>query len=35
MRKAWYEKDWDDYVLIDNGLYHNKNSFGASGHGRG
>jgi hypothetical protein len=35
MRKAWYEKDWDDYVLIDNGLYHNKNSFGDSGHGRG
>lgn len=30
MRRAWFEQDWEDYCLIDNGLYHNKNSFGAS-----
>lgn len=30
MRRAWFEPDWEDYCLIDNGLYHNQNSFGAS-----
>lgn len=27
MRKAWFEQSWDDFVLIDNGLYHNNNRF--------
>lgn len=30
MREAWFEKNWQDYVLIDNGLYHNNNSFSES-----
>lgn len=34
MRKAWFEKDWEDYCLINNGLYHNSNSFGNSRNGR-
>lgn len=27
MRRAWFEQDWDDYVLIDNGLFHNDKHF--------
>lgn len=34
MRRAWFEKDWKDYVLIDNGLYHNNNSFSDSENAR-
>lgn len=34
MRRAWFEQDWEDYCLIDNGLYHNSNSFGASENAR-
>lgn len=34
MRRAWYENDFEDYVLINNGIYKNNNSFGLSGHGR-
>lgn len=30
MRRAWYEREWKDFVLIDNGLYHNSNSFSNS-----
>jgi len=32
MRKAWHERDFEDYVLIDNGIYHNDNNFWESGH---
>lgn len=32
MRKSWYDKDFEDYVLINNGINHNKNSFSESGH---
>ena len=35
MRRAWFEKGWEDYCLIDNGLYHNKNSFSESENARG
>ena len=34
MRKAWFAHDWEDYCLIDNGLYHNQNSFSESEHAR-
>lgn len=34
MRRAWFDHDWEDYCLIDNGLYHNQNSFGASKNAR-
>ena len=34
MRKAWYDNNYDDYVLINNGIYHNNNNFWESGHGR-
>lgn len=34
MRKAWHEKFYDDYVLINNGIYHNNNNFWESGHRR-
>lgn len=34
MRKAWHENNYDDYVLINNGIYHNNNNFWESGHGR-
>lgn len=27
MRRAWFTKEWSDYVLIDNGLNHNDNRF--------
>lgn len=30
MRRGWLEKDWEDYCLIDNGLFHNTNSFSKS-----
>lgn len=30
MRKAWFTESWQDYVLINNGLYHNNNSFSES-----
>lgn len=30
MRKAWFEKSWEDFELIDNGLYHNNNIFSQS-----
>lgn len=35
MRRAWFEKEWEDYCLINNGLYHNKNSFSESDNARG
>lgn len=34
MRRAWYEQEWEDYCLINNGLFHNKNSFGNSKNAR-
>lgn len=34
MRRGWLEKDYQDYVLIDNGIYHNNNNFWESGHGQ-
>lgn len=34
MRRAWFEHGWEDYVLIDNGLYHNDNSFSESADSR-
>ncbi|MDE6846805.1 MAG: O-fucosyltransferase family protein [Lachnospiraceae bacterium] len=33
MRKAWHERAFEDYVLINNGIYHNSNNFWESGHG--
>lgn len=27
MRRAWFDNDWKDYVLINNGLHHNSNRF--------
>lgn len=33
MRRGWFEKDYQDYVLINNGIYHNNNNFWESGHG--
>lgn len=35
MRKAWHDKFFEDYVLINNGIYHNNNNFWGSGHGSG
>lgn len=32
MRRGWFSKDFDDFVLIDNGIYHNQNSFSKSRH---
>lgn len=32
MRRGWLNKDYTDYVLINNGLYHNNNFFSKSGH---
>lgn len=32
MRKAWVGKKYQDYILIDNGIYHNKNYFKDSIH---
>jgi len=34
MRRAWFEREWEDYCLINNGLYHNKNSFSESENAR-
>ncbi|MCD7726150.1 MAG: O-fucosyltransferase family protein [Clostridiales bacterium] len=34
MRRAWFEEEWEDYCLIDNGLYHNQNSFSNSKNAR-
>ena len=34
MRRAWNKKEFDDYVLINNGIYHNNNNFWESGHGK-
>lgn len=30
MRRAWFGREWEDFVLIDNGLYHNNNAFSQS-----
>ena len=30
MRRAWFENEWEDFELIDNGLYHNQNNFSQS-----
>lgn len=27
MRKAWFDRGWEDYVLINNGLFHNDKHF--------
>lgn len=35
MRRAWYDLGWADYCLIDNGLFHNNNSFSESENARG
>lgn len=32
MRRGWLKQDYKDYVLINNGIYHNNNSFSKSGH---
>lgn len=32
MRRGWIKQDYKDYVLINNGIYHNNNYFGKSGH---
>lgn len=32
MRQAWFEKPFDHFILIDNGVYHNDNYFWKSGH---
>lgn len=34
MRRAWFDGDWEDYYLINNGLFHNKNSFSESENAR-
>ena len=34
MRRAWFDQNWEDYCLIDNGLFHNDNSFSKSEHAR-
>ena len=34
MRRGWLEKEWDDYCLINNGLFHNDNRFGNSKNAR-
>ncbi len=35
MRRAWFDRNWEDYCLIDNGLFHNDNSFSESENARG
>lgn len=30
MRRAWFDREWEDYCLINNGLFHNRNSFSES-----
>lgn len=32
MRQAWFERPFDHFILIDNGVYHNDNYFWKSGH---
>lgn len=32
MRRGWMNRDYQDYVLINNGIYHNNNNFWESGH---
>lgn len=32
MRRGWLGKEYEDYVLINNGIYHNSNNFWESGH---
>ncbi len=32
MRKAWYEKDYDDCVILDKGLNHNEKDFAEATH---
>lgn len=34
MRRAWFDRSWEDFVLIDNGLYHNNNAFSQSDNSR-
>ncbi len=34
MRRAWFGGEWEDFVLIDNGLYHNDNAFSQSANSR-
>ena len=34
MRQAWFDISWEDFVLIDNGLYHNSNAFSQSSNSR-
>lgn len=34
MRRAWFEREWEDFELIDNGLFHNDNAFGQSANSR-
>lgn len=34
MRRAWYEEEWEDYVLINNGLFKNNNRFSESKNAR-
>ena len=34
MRQAWFDRSWEDFVLIDNGLYHNSNAFSQSSNSR-
>lgn len=34
MRRAWFGREWDDFELIDNGLYHNDNAFSQSANSR-
>lgn len=35
MRRAWFDRNWEDYELIDNGLFHNNNSFSESENAKG
>lgn len=32
MRRGWVGRDYQDYILINNGIYHNGNNFWESGH---
>lgn len=34
MRRGWLKEEWEDYCLIDNGLFHNDNSFSSSENAR-
>lgn len=35
MRRSWFENDFEDYALINNGIHHNENSFSMSRQERG